>query len=125
MAKLIFNYPFMDKEYILGKSEIYVGRLNTNDIPIPDYKVFKKLPIVTQKEFLNLLTKISRRHARITFKDGTYYIEDIGTKGIGSTYGTYVNGVRLEAKKPYPLSSGDRIKFGPVECVFEMGEENG
>ncbi|HDN97655.1 MAG TPA: FHA domain-containing protein [bacterium] len=119
MAKLIFDYPFMEKEYILDKDEIYIGRLATNDLSIPDYKIFKKLPVITQKELLNLLTKVSRRHAKITFKNGKYYIQDIGTKGVGSKYGTYVNEVKLEVKKEYPLSPGDRIRFGSVECIFE------
>lgn len=121
-AKLFFDYPFMEKEYVLdsSKGKIDVGRVNTNAIMIPDYRLFKSIPPVQQRMFINDLTKVSRTHAWLTYNsgDGNWYVEDVGTQGLGSNYGTFVNDARLEVKKPYPLSHNDKIKFGPIECIF-------
>jgi pSer/pThr/pTyr-binding forkhead associated (FHA) protein len=122
MAKLIFNYPFMEKEYTLdrNKSKIDVGRVGTNDLIIPDYNLFKSIPPVSQRMFVNDLTKVSRLHARLMFNggDNNWYVEDTGTRGLGSNYGTFVNDARIEVKKPYKLTHNDKIKFGPIECIF-------
>ncbi|MFN4226926.1 MAG: FHA domain-containing protein [Candidatus Ratteibacteria bacterium] len=118
MAKLVFDYPFMDKEYELTKEKIYIGRQNTNDISIPNYNYFKSLPESTKRLYLDSLMKVSRIHARITKKQDGWYIEDIGTTGLGSQYGTYVNMARLEVKKPYKLEDNDEIRFGPIKCKF-------
>ncbi len=118
MVKLIFSYPFMKKEYKILKDTILIGRLPNNDISIPDYKLFKNLPSDSQKLYIGNLSKVSRIHARLIKKEDGWYIEDIGTKGLGSNYGTYVNGIRIIVKKPYKLENNDRIKFGPIECIF-------
>lgn len=122
MAKLIFDYPFMEKEYALdsGKSKINVGRVNTNDIMIPDYRLFKSISPASQRMMVSDLTKVSRVHASLKFntEDNSWYLEDIGTQGLGSNYGTFVNDARIEVKKPYPLADNDKVKFGPIECVF-------
>lgn len=62
---------------------------------------------------------ISRRHARVRREeDGTFsVIEDVGTMN-----GTFVNGVRLTAGRPYPIKPGDSVVFGTVQCVFEVDE---
>lgn len=118
MAKLVFDYPFMEKEYKLEKEKIYIGREVKNDITIPDYKIFKSLPQNAQRLYIETLMKVSRIHARITKKEDGWYLEDVGTGGLGSQYGTYVNMGRLEVKKPYKLENGDKIRFGPIECEF-------
>jgi len=121
MAKLVFNQPFMRKEYDLekfGKNEIYIGRIGRNDITIPDYDLFKKLPPGTQRLHINDLVRVSRIHARFTKQGNKWFLEDIGTKGLGSNFGTYVNEARLEVKKPYPLQNNDKIKLGPVDFTF-------
>lgn len=60
---------------------------------------------------------ISRRHARIRREeDGTFsVIEDVGTMN-----GTFVKGVRLTAGKPHPVSAGDAVIFGTIQCRFEI-----
>ena len=121
MAKLVFNYTFMRKEYDLenfGKNEIYIGRIEQNDITIPDYVLFKKLPLETQKLYIKDLVKISRIHSKLIKIGNNWFIEDIGTKGLGSNFGTYVNDARLEVQKPYKLENNDKIKFGPFICTF-------
>lgn len=56
---------------------------------------------------------ISRRHARIYFVDGQYWIEDSG-----SLNGTSVNARRLTIGKPHPLAPGDHIRF--ADTFFEF-----
>ncbi len=52
---------------------------------------------------------VSRRHARIFFQDSRFYIEDLG-----STNGTYLNGVRLDPYSPRPLGDGDELRLGQI-----------
>ncbi len=52
---------------------------------------------------------VSRRHARIFFQDNRFYVEDLG-----STNGTYLNGLRLEPYSPQPLGDGDELRLGQV-----------
>jgi pSer/pThr/pTyr-binding forkhead associated (FHA) protein len=55
----------------------------------------------------------SRRHCRISWQGGQYVIEDLG-----STNGTFVNGVQLTT--PQMLSPGDSIGIGQTALVFQM-----
>jgi len=62
----------------------------------------------------------SRRHARIRKEeDGTFsVIEDVGTMN-----GTFVNGVRLDTGRAFPMKPGDTVVFGTVECRFEIDSD--
>jgi hypothetical protein len=68
---------------------------------------------------------ISRRHAHIFQRNDQLYIEDLG-----STNGTYVNGVRLE-EHAHLLCGGDRVAFGGdkfsyrVELLYAAAEQTG
>lgn len=55
----------------------------------------------------------SRNHAHIR-RDGDNYI----LVDLGSTNGTMINGVRIDAHVPQRLRQGDRIKVGEVEMEF-------
>lgn len=50
---------------------------------------------------------VSRQHAIVMNMLDRYTIQDLN-----STNGTWVNGRRLEAGKPYPLSSGSQVRLG-------------
>ena len=54
----------------------------------------------------------SGRHAQLTRHGGLLYVEDLG-----STNGTFVNGVKLS--RPRKLSSGDVIRVGETDLRFE------
>jgi hypothetical protein len=56
---------------------------------------------------------ISRMHARITKREGKYYLEDLN-----STNGTYKNGIRLQPYEEKELEEGDDVRFGRVLLVF-------
>lgn len=57
---------------------------------------------------------ISRLHAKVTFRDGKYFIEDLN-----STNGTFLNDMPLEYHQPCELKINDRIRFGIEEYTFE------
>lgn len=56
---------------------------------------------------------VSRRHARLRYAQGVWYIQDLGSKG-----GTFVNGNAVTATA---LRDGDRIRVGGAEFVFQGG----
>lgn len=58
-------------------------------------------------------TYISHRHAQISDKNGTLYIEDLG-----SANHTYVNDIRLSPGQSQPLREGDRVRLGKIELLF-------
>ena len=87
-------YPLVKGEYpATPRGAFYIGRINGNDMIMPDYA-------------------ISKRHAIIDIEDGLYYIRDAG-----STNGTKVNGERL-AKKRMKLNDKDVIGFARYEFTF-------
>lgn len=57
----------------------------------------------------------SHRHTRIIFRDGKYFLEDLG-----STNGTYINGVRIT--EPVMLRDGDLIRVAGVTLQFVRWE---
>jgi hypothetical protein len=56
------------------------------------------------------LDNVSREHARVYFRNDEYYIEDLG-----STNGTYVNGIRIVK---CALRKNDQIDIGGVKIFF-------
>ena len=52
-------------------------------------------------------TYVSQFHARIFSRDGSWFVEDLG-----STNGTYLNQRRVTS--PAELQAGDRLKVGKV-----------
>ena len=85
--------PNPGEVYSLTKSEIFLGRDISNDIVIND-------------------AEVSRKHARMTFQEDQYILEDLG-----STNGTFINGVRIT--KPHRLTLGETIQLGEnISMVF-------
>jgi DNA-binding NtrC family response regulator/pSer/pThr/pTyr-binding forkhead associated (FHA) protein len=58
--------------------------------------------------------RVSRRHLRITCRDGLLYVEDLGSRN-GST----LNGRRLEGR--VVLQPGDQVVAGPIEVGVHSG----
>ena len=73
-------------------ASVVVGRSPTSDFPIID-------------------PTISRRHAQILRQDDRIIVRDLG-----SSNGTYVNGVRVESAQ---LKPGDLVTFGKVGFRLE------
>jgi adenylate cyclase len=78
-------------------SILTIGRVEQNDIPIPD-------------------PKVSRNHAAIrTLGDGRHYIMDMG-----SANGTFLNDKRVVS--PLALGDGDSIAIGGAKVIFRCDE---
>jgi len=57
-------------------------------------------------EFGAEITPISPLHAQIERKEGSYFLQDLG-----SSNGTFLNGNKIESNKPYLIEDGDKIAF--------------
>lgn len=80
-----------NKLFELGEGEVTIGRSPACRLRLPSKNV-------------------SRKHARIFFRNDEYYIEDLG-----STNGTYVNGIRVVK---CALRKNDLIYIGGVRILF-------
>ncbi|HIE51823.1 MAG TPA: FHA domain-containing protein [Armatimonadetes bacterium] len=91
-AKLVLD---SGEEFEITRPEVVLGRRSDCDVVLPHDR------------------EVSRRHARLIFDDGQWWIEDLGSRN-----GTFVNGHRLTARRP--LTSGDRIRLGPIEGTWHL-----
>lgn len=78
----------------ISQASVLIGRGLANDILLNDVSV-------------------APTHARLTFQKGEVVLEDLGSLG-----GTYINGVQLEARKPYVLNKAEFIRFGNVDVLL-------
>src|SRR5579863_2537816 len=93
LARLsIQNGPMGGRSYLFHQDVTTIGRNNGNDLVIPGRTV-------------------SRRHARLWFADGYWYLEDLQ-----SGNGTSVNNIRIF--QVVILNNGDVISFGDEVVVF-------
>ena len=94
------------KQFLLSAAESQIGRWDADGGIFPDVDLDSDDPEA----------KVSRRHARITFRDGVYFLEDLG-----STNGTFINrGKRLAAGARQALSDGDEIIVGKTFLRFRL-----
>jgi len=84
------------RRYTLTQPTTTIGRATDNQVVLSD-------------------SLVSRHHARLTWAEGVYYITDLG-----STNGTWLNGVELEAKMPRALKEGDTIRIGEFTLVLRL-----
>lgn len=89
------NGEYIGKLEKLDQREILIGRL-------ADCK------IVTEPRF----TSVSQHHALLRKTAEGWVLVDVGTEGKGSTFGTFINEVRLLPNKEANLNSGDEIRLG-------------
>lgn len=78
----------------ISQSSILIGRGLANDLILND-------------------PAVAPSHARLSFQRGDVVLEDLG-----SINGTYINGVRLEARKPYVLNKAEFIRFATVDALL-------
>ena len=83
------------KEIILGKEAVRIGRAKSNDLVLQN-------------------AKVSRSHAEVTFKEGNYYLQDLN-----SANGVYVDDQLIQS---IILKSGNRITLGVSELLFKQKE---
>jgi CRP-like cAMP-binding protein len=92
-------YPIYKDEVLLGRYDSVTGHRPEVDLTDEDNN-----------------RNVSRRHARLLFKDRTYYIaEEIGTMN-----GTYINGNRIPTGVLTPVKDGDEITLCRVPVIFKV-----
>jgi len=98
---LIFVIPSSRRRLTLElDKEIRVGRADPKSDVVPELDL-------TQDNGLE--KGVSRFHASIKASNRGIVLIDLG-----STNGTVLNSYRLPAEQPYPLQSGDEIRFGDL-----------
>ncbi len=90
--------PSDDEVFEVGRAGATIGRSQDNSIRIVDLR-------------------LSRRHARIDFRDGGFWLSDLD-----SSYGTFVNQTRLD--EPRRLQSGDVIEVGTTRLSVTLEPAN-
>ena len=94
------------KRFQLSSPEANIGRWDADGGVFPEVDLDSDDPEA----------KVSRRHARISLRDGNYLIEDLG-----STNGTFINrGRRLAPGDRQPLKDGDEIIVGKTFLRFRV-----
>ncbi|MDR1054132.1 MAG: SpoIIE family protein phosphatase, partial [Planctomycetaceae bacterium] len=95
--------------------------LRTRSQDVADQEIFKitadSVVIGRNKEcHISLVHNgVSREHAKITFEQNSYFLEDLKSRN-----GTFVNGTQLTEKTP--LHDGDVVRFCDAEFLFFAGE---
>jgi serine/threonine protein kinase len=87
------------------KEEVIIGRADPKHDYLPDIDLTIFDPKAT----------VSRRHARISFRDRLFYIEDLK-----SSNHTRLGSLILTPNQPVLLQHGDRIRFGRVSLEFRI-----
>lgn len=64
-----------------------------------------------------MVPTISRRHARLDYKENEFFLTDLH-----SSNGTFINGESIPAMKPVAIHFGDSVIFSDVEFIFETEE---
>jgi pSer/pThr/pTyr-binding forkhead associated (FHA) protein len=87
----IIGFGKENKVIELGEEEVIIGR-------IPECGICLSIE------------NVSRRHARVIFRNEEYFVEDLG-----STNGTYVNGIKIVK---CVLRNSDQLNIGGVKILF-------
>lgn len=92
-------YPIYKDEVLLGRYDSVTGHRPEIDLTEEDVN-----------------RNVSRRHARLLHKDGTYHVaEEIGTMN-----GTYLNGKKLPTGVLTPIKDGDELLLCRVPMIFKI-----
>ena len=93
MKTLLLNVPGQPPIPLSGEGKAWtLGRSTHNDVPIPE-------------------ASLSRHHARITVKEGAFYVEDLGSMNGTAVNGEWVKGPRL-------LQEDDELRLGSVTLTL-------
>jgi len=108
MANLVIERGSdIGRKFPVASDESNIGRWDADNGVFPDIDLDAHDPEA----------KVSRKHARILFRNGEYLLEDLG-----STNGTFINrGRRLIPGSPQKLSEGDEIIVGKTFLRFHIG----
>ena len=107
--------PHEDRSRALAIFDVQQGPLAGSRIAIP-------APVITigqsnQNDVVLADDSVSRTHARLEYRDGGWYVSDLG-----STNGTFLNGDRLPPDTATPLAYGANIRFGAILSRFRASD---
>lgn len=96
---------------VYPKQEIIIGRRDPNSGGMPD---------VDLTAYAGYRMGVSRRHAAIRLQEKQLNLSDLG-----SSNGTFLNGTRLSAHRPYQLRDGDEVRLGQMvlRLFFQSSKE--
>lgn len=107
-ARAYFVAKESGKIYPVYKDEVLIGRYDSVTGHRPE------VDLTDEDNNRN----VSRRHARLLYKDATHFIaEEIGTMN-----GTYINGNRIPTGVLTPIKDGDEITLCRVPVIFKIAE---
>ncbi len=97
---------------VYPKQEIIMGRRDPNTGGMPD---------VDLTAYAGYRMGVSRRHAAIRLQEQHLHVSDLG-----SSNGTFLNGTRLNAHRPYQLRDGDEVRLGQMvlKVFFQTNREH-
>ena len=95
------------QKYVVDPQGALVGRFD------PATGIYPDVDLTANDSFLS----VSRRHARIFSEHGRYFL--LEESGVAN--GTYVQGERLEPGEVREILNGDRVSFGAVVLLFQVG----
>jgi pSer/pThr/pTyr-binding forkhead associated (FHA) protein len=90
----VIRYALDPENFALHDFALKIGRAPSSDLVIDD-------------------STVSRDHAQISLLEDGFYIRDLG-----STNGTYINGVKLSPFEASKICSGDSLTFGKLEFLL-------
>lgn len=96
----VMGYSSNPVQFIIADEEVVLGRIYPGDANNPDVDL-------TQYEAQE--SGVSRRHAMLTKEDGVLKVTDLG-----STNGTFLNGIQLQPNRPRIVRLGDQLSLGKL-----------
>ncbi len=96
---IILSGPDEGKQFALsGQGPFFIGRSDDSEVALSD-------------------TSVSRKHSRISFKDGEWLVRDESSRN-----GTFLNEVRLDAGTTTKIKNQDVLRVGIYELKFDEGD---
>lgn len=92
------TYDGGEERLMVTRPAVTIGQAPSNDLVLDD-------------------DTVSSRHARLEFEMGGWKLTDLG-----STNGTFVDGVQLAREVPTPLTDAVPIRFGGLDTTFHITE---
>lgn len=99
---------------LVSESGETIFPLSTHEALLGRYDPVTETQPEVDLTLIDIKRSVSRRHARITMKEGAFYL----VEEVGALNGTFINGVKIVTGEPSPLKDNDRVSVGTVNLVF-------
>lgn len=105
------------KLHFMGMPPAYLVNMNAG-VDEMRYPISSRVSYIGREDMNQVIIQneaISKKHAKLTFADSKFYIEDLS-----SSNGTFLNGTRVHTRTA--LRNGDLIRLGAVIVKFEISK---